>query len=97
MVEELLVDPRRTESTSHPKIFKALESGSDSSTMTRLLAQLEAALDKGALPAVYGILENLVEGYQRPDCAKDVLNRESSSYSFTGEEDTPPVKSAVAE
>lgn len=97
LVEELLVDPGRTESTSHPKIFKALENGSDLATVARLLAQLEAALNKGALPAVYGILEELVEGYQRPDCAKDVLNRTSSCYSFTGEEETLPVKLIAAE
>ena len=97
LVEELLVDPGRTESTSHPKIFKALENGSDPATVARLLAQLEAMLNKGALPAVYGILEELVEGYQRPDDAKDVLNRENSCYSFTGKEETPPVKSIAAE
>lgn len=97
LVEELLVDPGRTESTSHPKIFKAIENGSDPATVARLLAQLEATLNKGALPAVYGILEELVEGYQRPDCAKDVLNRENSYYSFTGKEETPPVKSLTAE
>ena len=97
LVEELLVDPGRTESTSHPKIFKALENGSDSVTVARLLGQLESALDKGALPAVYGILEELVEGYKRPASSQDVLNRESSCYSFTGEEETPPVKSIAAE
>jgi len=97
LVEELLVDPSCSEATSHAKIFKANECGADSATVTRMLAQLESALDKGALPAVYGILENLVEGYQRPGCAKDVLNRKSSCYSFTGEEKSPPVKSVAAE
>ena len=82
LVEELLVDPRRSEPTSHPKIFKAKEDGPDGETVTRMLSQLSQALDKSALPAVYAILEKLVEGYGRPECSQDVLNRGECCYSF---------------
>lgn len=82
LVEELLVDPNRSEATSHPKIFKAQEDGPDRETVSRLMSQLAQALDKSALAAVYGILETLVEGYDRPSCALDVLNRGDCCYSF---------------
>ncbi len=86
LVEELLVDPARSEATTHPKIFKALENGADSQTVARLLAQLENALDKDSLDAVYGILEQLVESYVRPQAPKDVLDRNDSAYSFHAED-----------
>jgi len=82
LVEELLVDPHRSEPTSHPKIFKAQEDGPDRETVSRMMAQLAQALDKGALAAVYGILEKLVEGYHRPECSLDVLDRGDCCYSF---------------
>ncbi|MCP4860313.1 MAG: polysaccharide biosynthesis protein [Planctomycetes bacterium] len=82
LVEELLVDPRRSEATSHPKIFKASEDGPDRETVARLIQQLNKALDTDALPAVYGILEELVEGYGRPEASQDVLSRGDCSYSF---------------
>jgi FlaA1/EpsC-like NDP-sugar epimerase len=82
LVEELLVDPRRSKATSHPKIFKAQEDGPDRETVSRLMSQLAQALDKSALAAVYGILETLVEGYDRPSCSLDVLNRGDFCYSF---------------
>jgi len=82
LVEELLVDPARSEPTSHPKIFKASEEGPDHETVSRMLGQLITAMDKGALPAVYGILEELVEGYGRPADSQDVLSRGDCCYSF---------------
>lgn len=82
LVEELLVDPNRSEPTSHPKIFKAQEDGPDRETVTRMMSQLAQALDKGALAAVYGILETLVEGYDRPSSSLDVLSRGDCCYSF---------------
>ncbi|MHC4824271.1 MAG: polysaccharide biosynthesis protein [Planctomycetota bacterium] len=94
LVEELLVDPACSEATSHPKIFHALEKGADAATVSRLLAQLDTAIDKGALSAVYGILEQLVESYSRPDAPKDVLDRERGGYSFHG--DTEPAKESAA-
>jgi len=88
LVEELLVDMDRSEATGHPKIFKAIEKGADTTTLARQLLQLEEALHKGVLPAVYGVLEELVEGYGRPDCPKDVLHKSGGGYSFQdGEEE----------
>ncbi|MDP7062114.1 MAG: nucleoside-diphosphate sugar epimerase/dehydratase [Planctomycetota bacterium] len=82
LIEELLVDPRNSEATSHPKIFKASEEGPDHETVARLIQKLNKALDTDALPAVYGILEELVEGYGRPEASQDVLGRCDCSYSF---------------
>jgi len=82
LVEELLVDPRMSQPTSHDKIFKALENGVDHATVARQLHLLEQALQKGALSVVYGVLEQLVEGYHAPCSAQDVLRRGESCYSF---------------
>ena len=97
LVEELLVDPACSEPTSHPKIFKAREHGPDRETMARLLAHLLQALEKGALDAVYGILEDLVEGYGRPETAQDVLGRGHCSYSYAVQAGRKPGLSQVAE
>lgn len=82
LVEELLVDPHKSQPTSHDKIFKALENGVDHATVAKQLSLLEQALQKGALSVVYGVLEQLVEGYHPPCSAQDVLRRGESCYSF---------------
>jgi len=82
LVEELLVDPARSKPTSHAKIFKACENGVDHATVARKLHHLEQALQKGALATVYGVLEQLVEGYHAPCAPQDVLRRDESCYSF---------------
>jgi FlaA1/EpsC-like NDP-sugar epimerase len=82
--EELLVDPTRSRPTQHPKIHMAVEHGQSAATMHRAVLRLESALQKGALAEVYAVLEELVEGYRRPDCAMDVLRRGETSFSFTG-------------
>lgn len=82
--EELLVDPARSRPTSHPKIHMALERGLGAEPTHRALLRLEAALQKGALNEVYGVLEEMVEGYRRPERAVDVLRRGETCYSFAG-------------
>jgi FlaA1/EpsC-like NDP-sugar epimerase len=94
LVEELLVDPKRSKATSHPKIFSAIENGVDHATVARQLHQLEQALQKGALAAVYGVLEQLVEGYRSPCAPQDVLRRGESCYSFKS---MPPELERAAE
>ncbi len=96
--EELLVDPGRSRPTSHAKIFMAAERGPGAEVVHAAVLRLESALQKGMLGEVYGVLEELVEGYRRPDKPADVLRRGESCYSFTcnGHSAALPTEAAAA-
>jgi UDP-N-acetylglucosamine 4,6-dehydratase len=82
LVEELLVEASNSQPTGHPKIFKAVESGPPSAVVGAALVRLRKALERNDLPAVYTLLEELVEGYRAPTEVNDVLERSGSSFSF---------------
>jgi len=82
LVEELLVESSNSKPTSHPKIFKAVESGPPDAVVAAALVRLRKAVQRDELALVYSILEELVEGYQVPDEVADVLERKGASFSF---------------
>jgi len=82
LVEELLVDSTHSKPTAHPKIFKAIETGPPSAVIGAICARLTAAIERNDLNQVYGILTEVVEGYQVPRDQVDVLQRSSSAFSF---------------
>jgi FlaA1/EpsC-like NDP-sugar epimerase len=92
LVEELLVEASNSQPTGHPKIFKAVESGPPSAVVAAALVRLRKALERSDLPAVYALLEELVEGYRAPTEVNDVLERSGSSFSFGQSHVTAPVR-----
>jgi len=92
LVEELLVEASNSRPTGHPKIFKAIESGPPSAVVGAALVRLRKALERNDLPAVYTLLEELVEGYRAPAEVSDVLERSGSSFSFGQSHAAPPVR-----
>ena len=99
LVEELLVDPERSRPTAHPKIYRAVEDGLGAEVVAAALVRMEDAMERGALALVYGLLAELVEGYEEPPEARDVLHRGGTAFSFRRVGALPRVaaKATVAE
>lgn len=96
LVEELLVESANSQPTNHPKIFKAVESGPPSAVVAAALVRLRKAIERNDLGLLYSILEELVEGYQAPKEANDVLERHGSSFSFGARQVPTPTPQATS-
>ena len=67
LFEELLIDDDSLVATPHTKILRAREDAPSSSTIERLIDDLERALSEGDTAGLRRLIERHVDGYHRPD------------------------------